>query len=298
MFQSLDTKRSRIITTPLATTESSLLGAFASPLPTFAEKIEEIHEQSLPRVGLSHKLLNEWRNHQIRHDIPAAILRVAVAEWVEGARLGHPFYNEIIKLGNLKPANTTERPREHHVCTMDKLPSIILSSIFSFLEPCQELIGKCMLVSRYWFKVVPLPSSCLVWHDNNPTILLKYIHRIAPLWLPNIRSLTCFGGYTPRLHSFLHGTTLHRLTSLTVEGPSDPSTNSNVSIMTANFALTNLKQLKLVSYKGLDLIVPTSVSSSYRYYRSSMHTFASIMCFDYDCTTITASGITLHSFTL
>jgi hypothetical protein len=218
-------KRTRINssdpTTPLPSTEA-----------TFAEKIAIIHHQTLPRFEFPTKL-NEWSDHQIHHDIPTHIIRFAIGELAKVARSGHPFHDDINKLANIKPVNNipsiSNKEQKRWSGGMNALPSAIISSIFSFLDQFDELLSRCMLVSRYWFNIVPLSSSCTHWDDTQQPF--GAIRRLAPNWLPNIQHFSSMSAYrSPRLRNLLREMTSgQRLQSLTIE-PDDDIIDDHLSI--------------------------------------------------------------------
>jgi hypothetical protein len=70
---------------------------------------------------------------------------------------------------------------------LNRLPDVLLSSIFQYLPSSPDVIGICYLVCRQWQNVVRLPSSCLHWHDFMEK--LECVSTIVPKWLPNVRSL-------------------------------------------------------------------------------------------------------------
>jgi hypothetical protein len=122
----------------------------------------------------------------------------------------------------------------------------IISSIFSFLRSCDDLLGRCMLVCRHWFNIVPLPSSCT--HYNScyfPSF--APIDRGAPMWLSHIQHINVTDGVFQSWLPYLSNNT--RLISLTLE----LEDFSDSDLPSKLLLLTQLKRLNLVGVTHLDL---------------------------------------------
>jgi hypothetical protein len=216
-------------------------GGVASSSMTFVEKIRMIRNRSELRDEA-----RKWSNDQYR-DIPIHILQYAVVTLIQTIKMDDPLYNDIMKLSStMKSKDSFVNPSGATSIKVNRLPSIILSSVFSFLHPTTTLLRHCTLVCRHWFTVVPLPSSCTVWTDDDKS-LYHHIHYVAPLWLSHVEHVSFtrshFLFHNPRLHVCLRAMRSNkRLRTLTIKPISSKKMHGyNTGIPPA--LVTNIQEL-------------------------------------------------------
>jgi hypothetical protein len=183
---------------------------------SFANQINAIHQRTRKRFHLIERI-QQWSHQQLLDPSNEAILRWLLREAVtKKVRpcmppcLSDEEVERLCSIGH-------DAPREiiHSKTSIDHVPQAVLSSIFSYLHPSKDLLGKCIRVSRHWFHVVPLSTSCTHWRDDESQDLDR-IDRVAPNWFCNLQHLSLarrdpFDCWSDRFDS------LKTLTSLTID---------------------------------------------------------------------------------
>jgi hypothetical protein len=158
----------------------------------FMGKITAIRDKSVLRSELASRIAR-WSDQQIGDPKHAPIIRrlLACAIPKKGQQRTSLSDDEVKLLYSIEPAHPLPTPIPSTVSKtqINDLPTSILSSIFSFLFPCDEVIGKCLMVSRYWLTTVPLSSSCTHWLDEYSRHVTD-VQLIAPNWISGIQHLS------------------------------------------------------------------------------------------------------------
>jgi hypothetical protein len=205
---------------------------------SFLDKITLIHRQTVHRFELSSRLLR-WSNEQLLNPVNATLLRYSLGQLIKStdkARINSCLSDDDIeRLYAIEPA----LPMSIVVSSkgnISRLPTSILSSIFSFLNPTKEVLGKCLLVSRHWFHVVPLSSSCTHWKDENQQ--MAAVRRIVPIGY-RVHHVT-FPLHEDHWLQFPTVSDNPRLTSLTINGTHITSVHNLESMISSLNHLTRL----------------------------------------------------------
>jgi hypothetical protein len=208
---------------------------------SFTNTINAVHQRTRKRFELTERI-SRWSQQQLFDPSNETILRRLLTQSCNemDACLSD---NEVERLYSIEP---THAPPViiHSKGSIHYVPSSLLSFIFSFLHPCSDLLGSCLLVSRHWFTIVPLSTSCTHWSDTGDE--KENIDCVAPDWLPNIQHLSLamsyrFGQWCKRLKG------CERLTSVTI-------INGNEDEVKYLFGDDlSLKRLSIMDIKKLDL---------------------------------------------
>jgi hypothetical protein len=184
---------------------------------SFVNTINAVHQRTRKRFELTERI-SRWSQQQLLDPSNETILRWLLTQSCNkaGPCLSD---NEVERLYSIEP---THAPSViiHSKGSIHYVPSSVLSFIFSFLEPCKDLLGKCIRVSRNWLNIVPISTSCTHWEDSERHQPLDRVDRVAPNWISNIQHLSLAMSYLCEQWRARLGS-CQRLTSLSLENAAD-----------------------------------------------------------------------------
>jgi hypothetical protein len=194
--------------------------------PSFIGGISMIHRQSLHRFELASRI-PRWSDQQLCDPANLTVLRSALTQSLSSRNKQRLSDDEVEQLYSIEPAHAASIIIPTN---MNAIPTTLISMIFSFLEPCHQLLGSCILVSRQWCHIVTLSSSCTHWTEYQIN-RWNSICRVVPNWLSHVQHLTLLqpSQFPQSIDMF----DPKRLTSLTIDRLNDGRLGSFLTTFTS-----------------------------------------------------------------
>jgi hypothetical protein len=132
----------------------------------YMQRLATIRAASLPRFIMP-AIIDSLSSTQL-HALPDALLRRALIALVPSMDdIDMTTIHSVITSAASHTQSTvpTAATPITAINVINRLPQDLLSSVFSFLDGSDEVLGCCYLVCRTWLQVVQLPSSCTTFDD-------------------------------------------------------------------------------------------------------------------------------------